>query len=306
MAGRSAAEVARRLRATAERQLRAAEQWEKGAEGERSTAEALAALPADSWTVMHDVAWPGRPRANIDHVVVGPGGVFVIDSKNWAGRVEVRDHQLRQDGRRRESVVASAAEAALAVTPMVAGTTAQPVVPVLCFVREERIAGWARDVMVCSTPNVAHMLTSRLTVLTPQQVAEAVLTLEVGLQQAAATTEPGRARRGVRSSAGADPEPDVSRPAPVRREPTGTSRRRRTRGTSPAHAVVGLLLAAVVLVPPAREATLGLLSDFIVSTARDGQAPSTTDVEADRTPAQERQQRRQERRRQRDAPNARP
>jgi hypothetical protein len=36
-------------------------------------------------------ARPGRPgsRANIDHLVIGPGGVFVIDSKQYRGRLQL-------------------------------------------------------------------------------------------------------------------------------------------------------------------------------------------------------------------------
>ena len=63
--------------------------------------------------------WPGRRFANIDHVVVGPGGVFVIDSKNWSGDVRVVEGTLRQNGRSREKAVASAADASLAVAELV-------------------------------------------------------------------------------------------------------------------------------------------------------------------------------------------
>jgi Nuclease-related domain len=166
-AGESAYDVARRQREKAARLERSAELWERGAHGEVQVARALEALP-EGWTVLHDLAWPGRPRANLDHVVVGPGGVFVVDAKNWSGRVEVRDDVLLQNGRRREPAVASAAEAAIAV---------QGVVPVpnlcmgvLCFVREEPLTGWARDVMVCSTANLVAMLTSRPQVLEPADV----------------------------------------------------------------------------------------------------------------------------------------
>jgi len=31
--------------------------------------------------VFHDLAVPGNTSANIDHLVIGPTGVFVIDSK---------------------------------------------------------------------------------------------------------------------------------------------------------------------------------------------------------------------------------
>ena len=99
MAGESAAEVAQRLRQKAERQLEVAGQYEKGAVGERATADALAGLDSQDWVVMHDLAWPGRARANIDHVVVGPPGVFAIDTKNWSGRVELKEgHRVVRSG----------------------------------------------------------------------------------------------------------------------------------------------------------------------------------------------------------------
>jgi Nuclease-related domain len=36
--------------------------------------------------VFHDLAVPDSP-ANVDHLVIGPSGVFVIDSKQWTGSV---------------------------------------------------------------------------------------------------------------------------------------------------------------------------------------------------------------------------
>jgi hypothetical protein len=42
-------------------------------------------------SVLHDRRIPGS-RGNIDHIVVAPWGVFVIDAKNYEGRVEKRDH----------------------------------------------------------------------------------------------------------------------------------------------------------------------------------------------------------------------
>ena len=54
--------------------------WRRGAVGERRTARLLAALERHGWAVLHDLALPDG-RANLDHLVIGPGGVFVIDSK---------------------------------------------------------------------------------------------------------------------------------------------------------------------------------------------------------------------------------
>lgn len=68
---------------------------------------------------LHDVRWAGRARANIDHVVIGSLGVFVIDSKNWAGSVAVKAGVLRQNGRSREKDVVGVAEAGVVILELV-------------------------------------------------------------------------------------------------------------------------------------------------------------------------------------------
>jgi Nuclease-related domain len=45
-------------------------------------------LERHGWAVLHDLAIP-RSQANIDHLVIGPGGVFVIDSKQYRSRLEL-------------------------------------------------------------------------------------------------------------------------------------------------------------------------------------------------------------------------
>jgi Nuclease-related domain len=56
--------------------------WRRGATGERRTARLLSQLERHGWAILHDLAVPGS-RANIDHLAIGPGGVFVIDSKQY-------------------------------------------------------------------------------------------------------------------------------------------------------------------------------------------------------------------------------
>jgi hypothetical protein len=48
----------------------------------------LGPLERQGWAVLHDLAVPGS-RANLDHLVIGPGGVFVIDSKQYRGRLQL-------------------------------------------------------------------------------------------------------------------------------------------------------------------------------------------------------------------------
>ena len=84
--------------------------WKIGTEGELRVAEVLAS--ASGIDVLHDRLVPGS-RANIDHIVVGPSGVFVIDAKQYKGAIEVRnvgslfrlDERLYVDGRDRSKLV---------------------------------------------------------------------------------------------------------------------------------------------------------------------------------------------------------
>jgi hypothetical protein len=75
--------VSWRLRFRSSEQART---WQRGAAGERRTARLLRRLTRDGFVVFHDLAVPGSP-ANVDHLVIGSTGVFVIDSKQWSGSV---------------------------------------------------------------------------------------------------------------------------------------------------------------------------------------------------------------------------
>jgi Nuclease-related domain len=80
----AAALVGWRLRFRPSEQART---WRRGAHGERHTARLLDRLARDGYVVFHDLALPGNTSANVDHLVIGPTGVFVIDSKQWTGNV---------------------------------------------------------------------------------------------------------------------------------------------------------------------------------------------------------------------------
>jgi hypothetical protein len=72
--------------------------WRRGAAGERRTAHLLAPLERRGWAVLHDLAIPGS-AANIDHLVIGPSGVAVIDSKQYRGRLHLDPHGFLWHGR---------------------------------------------------------------------------------------------------------------------------------------------------------------------------------------------------------------
>jgi hypothetical protein len=90
-----AAGLAWRLRCRPSADTRA---WRRGAAGERRTARLLTPLERRGWAVLHDLTIPGT-QANIDHLVIGPGGVLVVDSKQYRGRLRLDRDGMVWDGR---------------------------------------------------------------------------------------------------------------------------------------------------------------------------------------------------------------
>lgn len=64
--------------------------WARGASGEEQLATILSQHLGHRAVVLHDRRVPGT-RGNIDHIVVAATGVWVIDAKQYRGRVEQRD-----------------------------------------------------------------------------------------------------------------------------------------------------------------------------------------------------------------------
>ena len=69
---------------------RSTKAWAKGAAGEEQVARVLHQRLGDRAVILHDRRVP-RTRANIDHLVVASSGVWVIDAKQYKGKVERRD-----------------------------------------------------------------------------------------------------------------------------------------------------------------------------------------------------------------------
>lgn len=85
------------LDAEAQRARRQAAHYDKGDAGEAYLREVLAPLAAEGWTLLHKRHWPGKRRADLDHVLIGPGGVVVLDTKHWAVDVCLRGGRLFRD-----------------------------------------------------------------------------------------------------------------------------------------------------------------------------------------------------------------
>ena len=119
--------------------------WSIGAAGEEKLARELVGI--DGIRLLHDRRIPGS-RANIDHIVVAPGGVFVVDAKNYRGLIRVQDRgpfwredlRLLVGGRDCSALADGLIRQVDAVVGALVGAGEDPVpriTPVLCFVDGE-------------------------------------------------------------------------------------------------------------------------------------------------------------------------
>jgi hypothetical protein len=161
--------------------------WDKGASGEVEIGLALQGLGPE-FVVLHDRKIPGS-RANIDHLVVGPCGIFVVETKNVTGRVTVERGELRVSGRRRAYAEQAWKEAGAvqAVAATQCAALGLDVTPLLCFTTRAELP-WRRasieDVPILYPKGVVATIRERPARLAPSQVAELAQHLERELRAA--------------------------------------------------------------------------------------------------------------------------
>ncbi|MEY9927504.1 hypothetical protein ABH926_002138 [Catenulispora sp. GP43] len=87
--------------------------WEVGAAGERRVGGRLDRLKGHGWNVLHSI--PLKSGADIDHIVIGPGGVFTVNTKHHPGaRVTCKGDFVRVNGQLNHYVRNSRHEASAA------------------------------------------------------------------------------------------------------------------------------------------------------------------------------------------------
>jgi len=134
--------------------------WSQGAEGEEVVGKVLEDLAEDGWYVIHDVSFG---RGNIDHIVVGPGGVFTIETKSRAGKVwidRLDPKMLRQ---------------AYAEKCKLEELTGLEVQALLVFSQAyivDRVPAWRRGVAILPARILTGFLTRRRPVLSAERAAE--------------------------------------------------------------------------------------------------------------------------------------
>jgi Nuclease-related domain len=171
------------------------ERRDRGATGEEYVGGLLDGLANGEWTVMHDVTFG---RGNVDHLLVGPAGVFTVETKSHPGPVYVR----RVHGR-----TLSQAQAQRRAIEEVTGVSVEPL---LVFSRAWVDRPMARRTGVRIIP--ARMLGGYLargnqTRLSPEQIEQVNERLEAALLEHAAH---GRKHPAQRPAA-AEPAADVRR-----------------------------------------------------------------------------------------------
>jgi hypothetical protein len=150
---------------------REAEPWYVGALGELEVARRLAAL-GPGWYVLHSVP-VGTGSSDLDHVVIGPAGVFTINTKHHRGQnVWVGAKRILVNGQRTDHLRNAAFEAKRASKLLsVAARMLVDVTPIVAIVRARRMTVRERpyDVAVLHDHELVHWLQHRPVTLTPEQ-----------------------------------------------------------------------------------------------------------------------------------------
>lgn len=171
MAGGSAQQQAAQRRATAERLVHEAIWLEALAADERSVAAQLLKLPP-AYALLHDLRLPGS-KGNVDHLVVGPGGAFVVVTRRCSEPVSFHEGTLWVGELSLGDVLAAAKVESQLLTQTL-GTTVVPVVTLLGVQPPASLPQAIGGVLVCAADNVVRVITrASHTLLPPHKVGEA-------------------------------------------------------------------------------------------------------------------------------------
>lgn len=154
---------------------KSAANWAAGAAAEEKAARLLKALGPD-WTVLHDIT-VHHHGWNIDHMAIGPQGVFVINTKTTtAPKVVANAEQVTVRGWHTDYIAKSRHEAHRTHVALFGTTSRQLVTPVLLFVDVKHIEFTSPpgNVWIVEGHNVIAALTGGPVRLSPRQYGRLV------------------------------------------------------------------------------------------------------------------------------------
>ena len=194
----------------------------RGNQGEQVIGALLEQLNPDGWTVLHDRRkQPGSP-ANLDHVLIGPAGVFVIDAKNWTGgRLRFDDRGMAVGRWRNDDELHTAKVDADIVSKHVRALVPHAqTVGVLAFVQDMGLLGPVQhqQVLLMQREHLLPALRRLPTLLTAAEVSTLTATLDQHLPARLGASRPGGPRRA------AGPAPVLTDPVTTTSSPPRTDR----------------------------------------------------------------------------------
>lgn len=147
---------------------RAARRYYGGADGEYDVGAVLAQLP-DEFHVFHGL---GFYAGDVDHVVIGPTGVYVVETKNHTGTITARDGRLCRNGAPlQQDFIHQAVAEAMYVKGRLRPEIPCHVRPVIVFARAQvRMRAAVEGVQVVPLGALADIITERSTSLTCSDV----------------------------------------------------------------------------------------------------------------------------------------
>lgn len=146
--------------------------WRVGAKGEQLVAARLERL-GRSWHVIHSVIL-SETGTDLDHLVIGPGGVFSVNTKNHpAHRIWVRGDTFMVNGHRQTYVRASRSEGRKVARMLSAAcgfeVTVRPIIAVVGVTGLD-VKEQPADVRICSLRRIAEWLAAQPRTLSREQV----------------------------------------------------------------------------------------------------------------------------------------
>jgi hypothetical protein len=153
--------------------------WETGGRGEQAVIRVLVGMDA-AWHVLADRQWPGTRRANIDVILVGPGGVFVIDVKAWRAEARVEHGRLWRGDADAQDAVVKLLDQTSAVEEVLAGAGLAPteVVSLLVLAGRRGVRAELDRVLVLGEKDLIRELVRWGVRLPPELVERLIETLD--------------------------------------------------------------------------------------------------------------------------------
>ena len=144
--------------------------WMRGLDGEARVSAELRQLERHGYHLFEPV---DLTCGDVDHVVIGPTGVFALETKNWPGQIRRDGDALKRDGWDASAALRQAVRNAMAIKDLTGVRWVDAVVVCVSSDLSEDPIRFGK-VTVTSAAGVADVVTARPRVLDAERVEELV------------------------------------------------------------------------------------------------------------------------------------